>query len=449
MKQIILSLVLLSSQHLLAKSFDFKLLSNNKEPISRQITRSQARQLNTWLAAQPMARSELKAKSMAVLNMAMTEFMTRKMQCDLGLPSIFINEAVNGGIIHSADELPSFLTYLREENIIDDIFYKILKDSFEVSSEMAASQDNKYPRRPFRPRNNINEEVDIAKMYSSFKSWPNDIESCSMGRYLQLINSLKVTGPKDRDARIRRYNYLALQSGVISLETYHKLDVMRRMEVLSWSTNVNGYLDLVQNAKDKLAKEVETSTNNQFNESYISRKEKLTRRGRLYQVFSSTQVMILAQLIEKTAKRMDARHVNLNFQYTEDADSESEIYVLSPMEQYRVSIRMLRKDMAEIMMSNTFRGSGVRYEDLISAAFETGFIKSDELDHVLKFEEFWNPKNSRWRTYANFAFSLTGTASFFLPTPFNVIGAIALVITQSRLMDKKKNDSDDNWNAIL
>jgi hypothetical protein len=147
---------------------------------------------------------------------------------------------------------------------------------------------------------------------------------------------------------------------------------------------------------------------------------------------------------------MDAHRVAINFQYTNTPDSELETYVLSPMERYRLSIKLLRKDLGEVQRSELFRNTNVEYEDLVTAAYETGLIKSEELELILKFEEFWDPKEEKWKIYANFAFSVLGTASFYLPPPWNIIGAIALVVTQTQLNKKQqKADPDDNWNVVI
>jgi hypothetical protein len=121
------------------------------------------------------------------------------------------------------------------------------------------------------------------------------------------------------------------------------------------------------------------------------------------------------------------------------------------MEQYRVSVKMMKKEMAELMRGDLFKNTGISYEDIIASSFETGLIKSSELDQILKFEEFWNPKApSRFRTYANFAFSVAGTATFYLPPPWTLMGAVALMFTQSRIMPSTATpDADDNWNVII
>jgi hypothetical protein len=247
-----------------------------------------------------------------------------------------------------------------------------------------------------------------------------------------------------------KLNYLAYSNKVIDRSIYNKLEVLRKHHVLDWPVYFKRYADVVNNAKDKLTKNPEGKTQHSFTVEYVSKREKLTQRSHLYKTYSSTQIMMLAQIIEKTAKRMDSKNVSLHWQYTDDPDGETEIYIFSPMEQYRASIKMLRKDMAEVMRSEAFRGKELQYEHLIAAAYETGFIRSEELDYVLKFEDFWNPKTPRWKAYANFAFSIAGTAVFYLPPPWNILGAVGLILTQSKVIDNDQApDADDNWNVII
>jgi hypothetical protein len=120
------------------------------------------------------------------------------------------------------------------------------------------------------------------------------------------------------------------------------------------------------------------------------------------------------------------------------------------MEQYRVALKMLRKEMAEIMRSEAFKNTSLDYDHLIAAAYETGIVKSDDLEYVLKFEDFWNPKTPKWQAYARFAFSLAGTATFYFPPPWNVLGALGLIFTQTKVLNgNQRPDADDNWNVII
>lgn len=448
-KSLLLLLLLLISAEVFA--FNIQLIANNKESSSQEITAQDLdRRLIPWRERLGLGLEETKNRSRIALERTMNEFTKRGSYCDLGLPELLMKHGQEAGLIGSPSNYYALIVQLRDADLIDDIFYRILRDAQDVKNAMETTLLNRMPSMPRNLYTRTLNNYDVKKIYEPFNGpWADEVKQCSITRYYKLISQLKWKHPNELHFQVHRLNWRALNEGVITLDTYNRLEVFRRYEVASWPVNVDGYLEIVTKAKDKLAKKIETKTTHSFNSTYISRKDKLTRRGRLYKTFSSTQVMVLAQLIQKTAKRMDAKYAALNFRYTDAPDSEVETYVLSPMEQYRASVKMLRKELGEIMRSESFRGTGVEFEDLVSSAFETGMIHSNELDQILQFEDMWNPKVSRFNTYKNFAFSLAGTATFYLPPPWNILGAMALILTQSRTMGKPDPDSDDNWNVII
>lgn len=430
-------------------AFDVKLLANNKETYSREITKKDLSSLALWKKQHRLQAAELKASSIKALSETFNEMERIDTNCELGLVARLQADAIKYGVISNSSEVLDFIIYLRSSDIIDDILFKMMMDSTKINQDFVSDASLR-PRRPFNVLTRQNANVDLVKLYAPFKTWPDDIKKCTLDTYFSLSHELTWKSGKDRDGQLQKLNYLAYNNEVIDLATYNKLEVLRERQVLEWNIYFKRYADVINNAKDKLTKNPELQAKNDFTVEYVSRKEKLTNRGNLYRTYNSTQIMMLAQIIEKTAKRMDSRQVSLNWQYTDDPNGEIEVYIFSPMEQYRAAIKMLRKDMAEVMRSDAFKNSGLQYEHLISAAYEAGFIKSEELDYVLKFEDFWNPKTPKWKTYANFAFSLAGTAAFYLPPPWNIIGAIGLVLTQSKLVKGDQNpDEDDNWNVIL
>ncbi len=430
-------------------AFDVKLLANNKETYSREITKKDLSSLALWKKQHRLQAAELKASSIKALSETFNEMERIDTNCELGLVARLQADAIKYGVISNSSEILDFIIYLRSSDIIDDILFKMMMDSTKINQDFVSDASLR-PRRPFNVLTRQNANVDLVKLYAPFKTWPDDIKKCTLDTYFSLSHELTWKSGKDRDGQLQKLNYLAYNNEVIDLATYNKLEVLRERQVLEWNIYFKRYADVINNAKDKLTKNPELQAKNDFTVEYVSRKEKLTNRGNLYRTYNSTQIMMLAQIIEKTAKRMDSRQVSLNWQYTDDPNGEIEVYIFSPMEQYRAAIKMLRKDMAEVMRSDAFKNSGLQYEHLISAAYEAGFIKSKELDYVLKFEDFWNPKTPKWKTYANFAFSLAGTAAFYLPPPWNIIGAIGLVLTQSKLVKGDQNpDEDDNWNVIL
>ena len=449
MKKIVMLLFLVFIFMTQADASNIKFLLNNKEENSREITKKDNSNLVQWLKEYNLSEVEIREKAIQVLNFTIQEEMKIDTSCELGISSRFRNEAERIGLIFRNEDLFHIFVILRNSDIIDDILYKILKDSTTVNIAIAKNLTNPAPRKVSNLNSPQTSTVKTEEFYAPVKNWPNDISNCSIDTYYRMTTKLTWKNTKERDALISKLNYIALKNKTISLETYNKLEIFRTYSVLNWPIYFKRYADVIHNAKDKLTTNPEIKSTNSFSETYISRKEKITKRDRLYMTYNSTQIMMLAQLIEKTAKRMDAKEVSLHFQYA-GPNNETEIYIFSPMEQYRAAIKMLRKEMAELMRSDAFRHTGLQYEDLISAAYETGFIKSEELDYLLKFEDFWNPKTPKWKTYANFSFSLAGTATFYLPPPWNIVGAVGLIFTQSKILNKDKDpDVDDNWNVII
>lgn len=431
-----------------AFSFDVTLLQNNKEANSRIITKKDRARLAVWVEEHRLG-DELRSKAASVFRETMIAYQAREAQCDVGMTSLLIMNAKNAGVIVDSTELSNLLVFLREQNQMDDILLRVFMRSEEVRFDIANAgrwMKPKTPRKLTAP-----EGVDLKKYFGFVSPWPDEASACSIGRYFRLAEMLKYKTSSERDNLMWRIAHVGLRDGMIDTLTFHRLEALRLNYVLDWDHYSYNYLNMIESAKDKLAKQRELISTNNFSERYVSRKEKLTQRGRLYKNYSPTQVMIMASVIEKLARRMDARRVELVFQYGETQGADTQIYVLSPMEQYRLSIKMMKKEMAELMRGDLFKNTGISYDDIIAASFETGLIKSSELDQILKFEEFWNPKApSRFRTYAQFAFSIAGTATFYLPPPWNLMGAVALMFTQSRIMPTTAApDVDDNWNVII
>lgn len=432
-----------------ANAFDVKLLANNKEAFSRELSKEAGQEATQWASKHQLKGDDLKVRAQKSLSETFNVMEKIDTTCELGLINQLQADAKRNGVIAKDEEVNTFIHYLRQQDLIDDVLYKLMKDSSAVESDFIALADER-PARPFNVYTRQNADVDIEKMYQPFKTWPDDVKKCTLNTYFDMVNTITFKNAKDRDSQLSKLNYIAYVQGVIDLEKYNKLMTLQEKGVYDWPVYLRRYADIINNAKDKLTKTPEAKATHNFTVEYVSKRDKLTQRGNLYRTYNSTQVMMLAQIIEKTAKRMDARYVSINWQYTNDPNGEGEIYVLSPMEQYRAAIKMLRKDMAEVMRSDAFRGTGLEYDHLIAAAYEAGFIKSNELDQVLKFEDFWNPKTPKWKAYANFAFSIAGSATFYLPPPWNIIGAIGLIFTQTKVLNgDQAPDADENWNVII
>jgi len=346
-------------------TFDINFLANNKESVSKFIKAKEERSISRWMNNFD-PNENLSARSSQTLSSVMAEVKVRNAFCDVGLPRLIRQQAIKDGLIINYEDFEGFVGYLRKSNLIDDLFYKNILASEELDKSL--SKNELHNRPLFPPVNRITDQtkdVDLKTVYAGFSSFPDDVYSCSLGRYKTLALGLTWKDKKERDRLLNKLNYRAYEQKIISLSTYNKLETFREKKALDWPIHLKNYIDVVFNAKDKLSPTGKPVNDpSVYSTKYAERKERLTQRGRLYRNFDSTQVMMLSDIIMKTAKRMDSRRVSIEFQYEEGPDSEIETYVLSPMERYRLSIKMLRKDMGEIMRSELFRNTTVEYEDL-------------------------------------------------------------------------------------
>ncbi len=430
-----------------ADAIDTKTLHNNKESYSRKLTNKDIFNGNQWLAE----REEipvLEENIITTLKETLEIEQTHKDYCELRFIKNLKIISERNGLIKNFKDLDGLIAFMRKSHLIDDIFFSILKKSILLSLEIDVKSQT-----PYRFKNNQSSDfpvADLENIYKKVQQSFNDESECSIDAYEHFENELALRNKNGSDKRILQMNIFALTKGFIDLKTFQKLITIKNSGLRNMPIRLKKYIQIISDVKDKLSIKPETKTSHSFVMKYESRRNQITHRDHLYQNYNSTQILILSQIVEKTSRRINANSASLNWNFTDQEGEEIEIYVFSPMEQYRAAIKMLKRDMAEIMRSEAFQNQNVEYEHLITAAFETGFIKSEELDYVLKFEDFWNPKNSRWKAYINMAISLTGSATFYLPPPWNTVGALGLLLSQARNLTRgKKPIPEDNWNVII
>ncbi len=192
----------------------------------------------------------------------------------------------------------------------------------------------------------------------------------------------------------------------------------------------------------------------EFASEYIKRRKKLTRRKSLYYKYNATQIVMLAQVLEKASMRMgidptvetSTPEITTNYVMRRDGSQTqfSETYELSPSEQFEFARKRLRMDLMDLSSSKTFAGVKITYEDVIMAALETGYISHHDIEYVIKYDDLWNPEISPWKKFKDYTLSFAGTAAFYLPPPWNVIGAVGLVFVNTKLSSKKGHENHEN-----
>jgi hypothetical protein len=438
-------------------SFDTFKLHNNKEVISKFVGDKDASMSLNALQLQNQTIDLNKETLSKILDKSFQEFQKNDSLCDLGFIKSLAKQT-NNYFESNPENLKHVLVLLRHHNLIDDLFLKLNQDALKLS--MHFDNIDLHHSNPLSVRaiviksekKALRERYDLNGLFSDFKSWPNETTTCSVLDFKKIRNKVKNLGDGLLEKELKRVIRLAYKENVIDKKTYIKLEFLREQKNLDNKFNLESYLEKIENSKDLIKVtelELATKQDNYLNR-YISRRNKLTRRADLYNRYNSTQIVMLSSILEKTAKRMDASSAFITFDFDDQNQGEEEILVLSPMEQYRLSLKMLRKDMAELMKSINFESDSVSYQDVIAAAIETGAVSYPELKHIIEFEEFWNPTNPKWKTYARFIFGIAGSASIYLPPPYNFIGAIALIFTQIKVFNSKpKADPANNWNVVI
>jgi hypothetical protein len=106
--------------------------------------------------------------------------------------------------------------------------------------------------------------------------------------------------------------------------------------------------------------------------------------------------------------------------------------------------------MEELSRSMFFQGVSFTHEDLITAGLESGLITADLVDSMLKVDDLWNPKIPAWKKVSDYAFRITGTATIFLPPPYNLITSIALVFTEGLIerQTQKHSQADPGYDPF-
>ena len=155
-----------------AYAFDVKLLANNKETVSRELSRQDILQAQDWERLHPLG-TELKKGSLKALTDTFNEMEKIDTTCDLGLIKKFEADAKKYAVITDAEDLTNLIKWLRLENTIDDILYRLFMDSVPLHRELLARPAT--PKRPFKVNTWQNAKIDLDKFYAPVKNWPDDL----------------------------------------------------------------------------------------------------------------------------------------------------------------------------------------------------------------------------------------------------------------------------------
>ena len=156
----------------------------------------------------------------------------------------------------SKDEIVEHLKYLRSTNAIDDILFEIIVAISEDTYNLR-QVDLKAPYiKPIFAHKSRLEKNAIEDLYWRFKSWPDEKTSCSSQEYVRLRDSIitqKIDSKKEREKYLKTLNNEAISKGLISLETFNKLEFFRKSSNLD-KRNIwlNDYFKIIFSAKNRM-----------------------------------------------------------------------------------------------------------------------------------------------------------------------------------------------------
>lgn len=241
---------------------------------------------------------------------------------------------------------------------------------------------------------------------------------------------------------LKHINRLALDKNIIKESDFKILERLRAKKVHEWPITLNTYrtnLDAI--AKNFPGRKKESS---KLVTDAGRFKNKTALRQGLYERFNAAQITMLANVVKSLKKRLDSKDVTIHINYV---DQESEIISLSPMEKFRFILKLLRKELALINNSTVIGGKRATYIDIITAAYEVGYISSDEIEQFAALEDIWNPKKTTKEKVMTWVKLFGGVASVLLPPPFGFLSVMAIMLIDQQVSEAPV-DPDADFNLM-
>jgi hypothetical protein len=412
---------LLSPAELRAEDGLSALLMNDKEAISHLYTRAE------WRGASRRLGGRSAQTHQALLG-ALETLSTAQRLCGATLLEEWRNRLRVIGESTESTALIDSLILSRSANRIDDILFKIIEDDLTLFEDLQSNSSN-LPRIQKRDLYRISEFMkanqltteDLFRILRPFKGSNLRTPGCTYSEYRKLAGKYSNFPTLIAAGRVHR---VLDESAALLLHHYDQSGFE------SSSMPVEQYLNSLKRVKNREKRTLEPS---RFLSERPKNSKGLTRRELLYFRFDPTQIRMMNTVMKRLFSRMDSTRTDLVFTRT---DGSTESIPLSPMGQYYFARKLLKRDLDELSGSFFFQGLSPTFEDLLSAALETGLISTSDLDPLLEVDDLWNPNVPGWKRASDLAFRITGSASLFLPPPYNTLTSVALVLLNG-FIDRK------------
>ncbi len=410
-------------------AFDLDSLRNDKESVTHSFNSKQESYANRAAGATAEPAFLLLGEAFNEVEAASAP---KDEPCEADVLARWTSHLRSAGMNFTLDDLMNTYRVWRSRNLIDDLFLEIL----EKATLLQTALDHPYPpsirnREITQSQLYLNQSGltlnDLKRGFASLIGFTPSHPGCSAVAWAQ-------------SPTVHLANIAAFRAGMITESEFTLAETYLANQVQNQRITLKNYLLILRQSKNRFrpaAPKPADLAPNDFSSSLANRRENLTYRKSLYVRFNSIQINLMSELIKKTFERMDATKAELIF----TSPGRIETIPISPMGQYYFARKLLLKDMQDLSRSSFFEGASFTYEDLVTAALETGLINSDLLTSVFKIDDLWNPQVSRWSKIANYALQITGNSTIFLPPPYNVISSVALILIEGFMQRNHQNAS--------
>jgi hypothetical protein len=360
------------------------------------------------------------------------------------LKSIITDRSVNRCATKTVSSIKLKLGLEQQKDVEEAILALRLNDELDDISAgllIKASKLNSTLSHPIAHNDlQAEEETRALEIYKKEFSSLNMKTACLEEAYRSVVSEL-LSGSLKFKKNLKHINKLAFEKNIIDAQTFKNFELMRINKVHEWPITLATYATNIEvlskhfPERKKEGSEVVTKNGKWW-------KNKSSLRQHLHERYNSTQIILLANIVRDMKKRLDSKNISVHIDYEE---GQKEIINFSPMEKFRFILKFLRKELATINNGSILGGNQASYIEIISAAYEVGYITTNEIQQLAALEEIWNPKLSTKEKVMFWVKTFGGIASVFLPPPFGFVSVLAIMLIDQQVKEAPVNrDSDYN-----
>lgn len=360
------------------------------------------------------------------------------------LQTILADRSVNRCATKTIASIKHKLGLKQQEDIEESILALRINDELDDISAgllIKASKINSTLTHPIAHNDLFAEEEENAlEIYKKEIAAINLNNACIEDAYRSVVGKL-LAGALKFKKNLKHINKLAFERNIISERTFKEFELMRTNKVHEWPITLSQYAsNLASLAKRFPERKKEGSDVVTKNGKWWKNKSSL--RQNLHEKYNSTQIILLANVVKDLKKRLGSANISVHIDYV---TQQSEVINLSPMEKFRFILKLLRKELALLNNGSVLGGQQANYIDIITAAYEVGYITSNEIEMLASLEEVWNPKKTTKEKVMFWVKTFGGVASVFLPPPFGFVSVLAIMLIDQQVKEAPVNrDSDFN-----